>query len=114
MGIAEKYGIAKIVPPEGWNPPFALNVDCGKQFQTKDQSIHRLQEGISFGDGANYTVKEYQKMCTNWSRKWKAEHYANSTSSPRKFTPENIERDYWEIVEIGSQTIDVDYGNDVD
>lgn len=136
--IAEKYGIAKIVPPEGWNPPFTLNAECDKKFQTKDQSIHRLQEGISFGDGSDYTVKEYQKMCTNWSRKWKAEHYSKSSPSAsrtplesaahvqvappplqqsvqeRKFTPENIERDYWDIVESQSQSIDVDYGNDVD
>eukprot|EP00956_Cyclotella_meneghiniana_P026975 scaffold59548_cov62-Cyclotella_meneghiniana.AAC.5 len=50
-GVAERYGICKIVPPDGWKPPFSLNVDCPKRFQTKDQSIHRLEEGISFGDG---------------------------------------------------------------
>lgn len=33
---------------------------------------------------------------------------------PRKFTPENLEREYWDIVETQTQSIDVDYGNDVD
>ncbi|KAL7536479.1 hypothetical protein ACHAXR_007190 [Thalassiosira sp. AJA248-18] len=134
-----------------------------KKFQTKDQSIHRLQEGISFGDGDDYTVKEYQKMSSDWSKEWKNKHYSapdetnrqaessisgslgnaasvnkipasplSSTAAaapssdlakeeklgeigtPKKMTPENLERDYWDIVETGRQDIDVDYGNDVD
>ena len=28
--LAEKYGICKVVPPSGWDPPFALNVDHPK------------------------------------------------------------------------------------
>jgi len=157
--VAEKYGICKIVPPKGWNPPFALNVDCSKKFQTKDQSIHRLQEGISFGDGEDYTVKEYQKMASDWSKEWKNKHYpepsnpnqveskpsipgslqdgtsenqssaaslSSSVEEPKKkstlggntprskMTPENLERDYWDIVETQRHDIDVDYGNDVD
>lgn len=127
---AEKYGIAKIVPPKGWNPPFGLNVDCQKKFQTKDQSIHRLQEGISFGDGKDYTVKEYQKMASDWSKEWKKKHYSLSakssdpdipnetpegpTEDAKMMTPENLEHDYWEIVETDRCEIDVDYGNDVD
>lgn len=31
-----------------------------------------------------------------------------------KMTPENLERDYWDIVETQRQDIDVDYGNDID
>jgi len=184
--LAEKYGICKIVPPAGWDPPFALDVDSDKTFSTKDQSIHRLQEGISFGDGKDYTIKGYQKMCSGWSKEWKAKNYSpakptnssppatafsngsvisngvtavpdlngsvitnglcpappipstpsgpqssrhESTSvhisaqtgstnlahdEPKKFTPENLEREYWDIVETQTQSIDVDYGNDVD
>jgi len=157
--VAEKYGICKIVPPKGWNPPFALDVDSPKKFQTKDQSIHRLQEGISFGDGMEYTVKEYQKMSSGWSKEWKNQHYSDPNepnqgdsdpsvvpstpgstcenqepsakqssepenkeklggggeNSPRpKMTPENLEKDYWDIVETQRYDIDVDYGNDVD
>ena len=60
----------------GWNPPFALNIDCPMKFQSKDQSIHRLQEGISFGDGSDYTVKGYQKYSSDWSKQWKQKYYA--------------------------------------
>jgi histone demethylase JARID1 len=131
-------------------------VDNPIKFQTKDQSIHRLQEGISFGDGADYTLKEYQKMASDWSKEWKKRYYsaqakpceipteskplvpassesmsgshspAASTgnsrvsknkeedSLPKMMTPENLERDYWDIVETQRLDIDVDYGNDVD
>lgn len=161
----------------GWNPPFAIDCDNPKKFQTKDQSIHRLQEGISFGDGNDYNVKEYQKMASNWSKEWKEKHYPDahtppparpsvtlsetsvgtkplapagsldnlmagthqpvatsppSSNSPLveqssapmkeqqlgedlpKMTPENLESDYWDIVETQRYDIDVDYGNDVD
>jgi histone demethylase JARID1 len=87
---AEKYGICKIVPPKGWNPPFALNVDSTKKFQTKDQSIHRLQEGISFGDGIDYSVKEYQKMSSEWSKRWKNKHYSHP-DEPDSSDPGSLE-----------------------
>eukprot|EP00985_Skeletonema_marinoi_P019812 scaffold11489_cov78-Skeletonema_marinoi.AAC.4 len=200
--VAEKYGICKIVPPEGWNPPFSVDLDCPKKFQTKDQSIHRLQEGISFGDGTEYSVRGYQKMATAWSKKWKRRYSASETpgadtedGAEKKETdvgaigegdlpsttvsslevtstgpsitssssvphtdppvtssstvegsdlsktedkggnvannyemkmggdtqqetvimsPENLERDYWDIVETQSHEVDVDYGNDID
>jgi histone demethylase JARID1 len=71
----------------GWNPPFALNVDNPMKFQTKDQSIHRLQEGISFGDGDDYTLKEYQKMASEWSKEWKRRYYsAPSSANPNTET----------------------------
>ena len=72
----------------GWNPPFAINMDNPKKFQTKDQSIHRLQEGISFGDGKDYNAKEYQKMCSDWSKEWKKKHYSTPTKpSPTPILP---------------------------
>lgn len=39
---AESYGICRIVPPESWKPPFALNPDSFT-FPTKSQAIHQLQ-----------------------------------------------------------------------
>ena len=143
-----------------------------------------LIQGISFGDGKDYTIKGYQKMCSGWSKEWKAKNYSPTNSSPpatafsngsvisngvtavpppalhgsvitnglcpappistalpgppssheptsvpisdqtgsinlareepTKFTPENLEREYWDIVETQTKSIDVDYGNDVD
>ena len=50
---AEKSGIAKIVPPQGWNPPTCYTKcfqgEQNKSFPTKKQYIHKLQEGIFGG-----------------------------------------------------------------
>jgi hypothetical protein len=84
-------------------------------------------------------VKEYQKMATAWSNEWKKKHYSTAAkpidpnlpnngmpgevhsddatptaADAKKMTPENLERDYWDIVETDRCEIDVDYGNDVD
>lgn len=39
---AEQYGICKIIPPQNWKPPFALDLDTFT-FPTKTQAIHQLQ-----------------------------------------------------------------------
>lgn len=87
--------------------------------------LHRLQEGLSFGDGVEYNIAEYQAVASHRTKSWKSAHYpehdllsrhaaTNTTSGDRKlFSPENIERDYWDIVEM-SKEVAVEYGNDVD
>lgn len=40
--IAEPFGICRVVPPEGWKPPFALDKDSFK-FPTRVQCVHALQ-----------------------------------------------------------------------
>lgn len=198
--IAEKYGIAKIVPPKGWNPtPFGtlslmglaallsrvrqrlacphvflctnwaaicsrcvvfssslrrhlysqmtshvhrlgIDFDSTEKFQTKLQYLHRLQEGISFGDGVEYSAREYQAVASRRATEWKGTHYPNHDLLSRhpdafegdngagkasgddasdgrrnaKYSPENLERDYWNIVETHSREVAVEYGNDVD
>lgn len=43
---AEVYGICRIIPPEGWAPPLAL--DKGSfRFSTVIQAVHRLQDRLS-------------------------------------------------------------------
>ena len=80
-------------------------------FETKHQMLHRLQEGISFGDGMDYTVAEYQRVASERTNAWKRAHYpdhdllsrhaetTNASTDRKLFTPENLERDYWDIVE---------------
>ncbi len=79
-------------------------------------------------------------MASDWSKEWKKKHYSLSakssdpdipnetpdevppqdptpvcsTEDAKMMTPENLERDYWDIVETDRCEIDVDYGNDVD
>lgn len=134
--LAEKFGICKIVPPKGWDPPFCVDMKSSKEFQTKKQMLHRIQEGISFDDGEDYTPAEYEKMASEMSMKWKNAHYSEDIYDPpqtsqtkavektprhsavasdiKRMTPENLERDYWDIVETNSCSHSVEYGNDID
>jgi histone demethylase JARID1 len=43
---AEIYGICKIIPPEGWAPPLALDKASFK-FSTVIQAVHRLQDRLT-------------------------------------------------------------------
>lgn len=103
----------------------AVNIDSNKRFQTKHQLLHRLQEGLAFGDGIEYTVREYQDIASRRTKEWKDRYYPESDLLGRhsnveaavrdkRFTPENLERDYWEIVETHTKQVSVEYGNDVD
>jgi histone demethylase JARID1 len=42
---AEIYGICKIIPPESWAPPLALDKNSFK-FTTVIQAVHRLQDRL--------------------------------------------------------------------
>lgn len=99
-----------------------------KRFSTKHQLLHRLQEGVAFGDGEEYNPGEYNQMASAFTKDYKAKNYPEhdlltsmgleedtTGDTPRRsFTPSNIERDYWEIVEGRTREIAVEYGNDVD
>lgn len=104
-------------------------MEIGKRFSTKHQLLHRLQEGVAFGDGVEYTPGEYCRMASAFAKDYKAKNYPehdllintglteDSTTDEvrrRTFTPPNLERDYWEIVETRNREIAVEYGNDVD
>ncbi|XWS48929.1 hypothetical protein CRYUN_Cryun13aG0119400 [Craigia yunnanensis] len=57
---AEPYGICKIVPPNNWKPPFALNVDSFT-FPTKTQAIHQLQARPASCDSKTFEL-EYNRF----------------------------------------------------
>lgn len=44
---ARNYGVVKVVPPKGWNPPVAMSPqsELGRRFETKRQAVNRLQVG---------------------------------------------------------------------
>lgn len=89
--------------------------------------LHRLQEGVSFGDGVEYTAEEYQHVSSIRTKQWKDRYYPESDLLGRlseaetdenirakRFLPANLERDYWEVVETHTKQVSVEYGNDVD
>lgn len=99
-------------------------MDTRKNFSTKLQQLDRLQEGISFGDGGEYNPREYQQMASKVTKDYKAQNYPKHDliisqegvcdEDYRKiFSAENLEKDYWSIVETRSRSISVEYGNDV-
>ncbi|KAL5552082.1 hypothetical protein UlMin_002258 [Ulmus minor] len=57
---AEPYGICRIVPPENWKPPFALNLDSFT-FPTKTQAIHQLQVRPASCDSETFEL-EYNRF----------------------------------------------------
>ena len=49
---AARAGICKIVPPPGWNPTFAIDLeDDHVHFDTRKQKIHELQVVAKIGRG---------------------------------------------------------------
>jgi len=108
---AIQWGICKIIPPEGWNPPMCADMQSQVQFETKRQSVHRLSEGNHFDDGNMYTPSSYQKYASECAKLWKAENY-DKVGKP--YTAEEIEKEYWKIVETGYKQVTVEYGNDID
>jgi jmjN domain len=120
--IAEAYGIAQVVPPKGWNPPFVFDMNSEKRFETKHQLLHRLQEGISFGDGMEYTPREFQVVASERAKAWKAVNYpdnndlvtrdrVDTNTHPRRlYLVDNLEHDYWDVVETAKE-VAVEYGN---
>ena len=114
-----------LFPTTSHLPIAGIDMKSTKKFQTKEQFLHRLQEGISFGDGVEYTAADYQQMASIKAKEWKHQYYpdhdlvkthaVNGEDAARKlFIPENIERDYWDVVETHSREVTVEYGNDVD
>ncbi|KAK2664046.1 hypothetical protein Ddye_002620 [Dipteronia dyeriana] len=64
---AEPYGICKIVPPKGWAPPFALDIDSFT-FPTKTQAIHQLQARPAACDSKTFEL-EYSRFSEEHSGK---------------------------------------------
>lgn len=89
-------------------------MESTKKFQTKEQHLHRIQEGISFGDGGDYSASEYLTMAQEQMKKWISRYRPDAANGSVSLTPDNLEQCYWDAVEINNDDYVVEYGNDVD
>jgi hypothetical protein len=108
---AEPFGICKIIPPHGWNPPFMVDFENSIQFKTKHQKINELQQGQGFDDGEMYNVRSYRQMAETFKQHWINENYDGELTS---VSLNSLTQDYWDLVETNKKEITIDYGNDID
>ncbi|DAZ99952.1 TPA: hypothetical protein N0F65_008759 [Lagenidium giganteum] len=102
--LAERTGICKIVPPRGWNPPFAVNFDNPNiRFETRRQKIHQLQEGVAYDDGRVHTFRSYQAQADAFRDEW----LTSQGFDPRTITSDEIEKLYWRIVQTGAPHVEL-------
>jgi [histone H3]-trimethyl-L-lysine4 demethylase len=106
---ASKYGICKIVPPKEWQPTCHIDINSSKVFSTRRQTIHTLQQGKGFPDGRSYTLPQYAQMANAARKAWIDQYHGG-----QEVSNEQLERDYWDLVETNTRQAVVDYGNDLD
>ncbi|KAG3114053.1 hypothetical protein PI124_g7203 [Phytophthora idaei] len=108
---ASRTGICKIVPPRGWNPPFAIDFEDERaQFGTRKQKIHELQEGHAYGDGRTHTFKSFRANADAFRDNW----FMSRGLDPDSMTSEEIEQEYWRVIQTGEPNVEVEYANDLD
>ena len=123
------WGMCRIVPPAGWQPPFALD-STRFSFSTRLQSIHRLQSGKAFTDSnRRYSLRQFQLMADTFRTA-----FFPADGSQAAIPAERVEEEYWRIVTQGggeapqgkrgrsstseplsaSSSVQVEYGSDLD
>lgn len=141
---ASRWGMAHIIPPESWDPPFAFEgnsdgVDLDTfEFAVKRQPTSELccrdaQEGFGFAPlNVSCRLREFSEYA-DWA---KAMHFSSPEPTgcgeasedaqrpvhlfPNKFpmrkspSVAEIEREFWRIVESGSEYVEALYGSDLD
>ena len=85
----EEYGIARVVPPEGFGPT-SVNMSSKARFETKLQKLQALGEGTSFEDGRTFTVSSFRKQADKFKA---ARGYATGEAAYSA-----IEQDYWDAL----------------
>jgi len=123
----------------------AADLEVSKKFSTKLQYLHRIQEGVSFGDGEEYNPASYLEYASKFTKEYIKREYPDhellvqkdstkkeentdkqesndmgvsttkdeANNNRQRFNPENLEQDYWDLVENKSREFGVEYGNDV-
>lgn len=107
---AQQYGLAKVVPPAGWQPPCALDMALGQTFSTRKQEVKDFRTSKGYGEGRRYTFQTYQRMADDFRARWLEQHYPAGQPQP---SLRELERAYWRMVESAEDVV-IEYGNDLD
>lgn len=84
--------------------------DNTKELETRLQRINCLQEGKYYDDGRKHTFQSYQEA----ARVFGKEYFEKKGWNPETITSEEIEKEYWRIVETNPEPVQVEYANDLD
>lgn len=106
---AQRIGLLKIIPPKEWDRKLQIDFDNPKRFATKLQQVDTLMQGQGFDDGRKYNLREYQEMANKFYEDWINKYHDGKDPSIDKLC-----KDYWDMVETGSRSATVEYGNDID
>jgi len=98
----------KIVPPDGWKPPFYVDEESTAKFTTWQQAIHGLVLGEPFTTGKEHTVSSYRKYAALFSKKWNATHHPGCDADLAQ-----LEEDYWRIVDEQQPPVAVQYAKNI-
>ncbi|KAF6150915.1 hypothetical protein GIB67_026836 [Kingdonia uniflora] len=138
---AEKYGICRIVPPSSWNPPCPLKESSvweNSKFSTRIQHIDKLQNRVSelkvskasdspkqkkrkydleyesgqfgFEPGPQFTLDAFEK----YTNDFKGQYFSDGIGVNQEPSIEDIEGEYWRIVEKPTEEVEVLYGVDIE
>ncbi|KAF1784720.1 Zinc finger, C5HC2-type [Phytophthora cactorum] len=80
------------------------------QFGTRKQKIHELQEGHAYGDGRTHTFKSFRANADAFRDNW----FMSRGLDPDSMTSEEIEQEYWRVIQTGEPNVEVEYANDLD
>jgi hypothetical protein len=119
----------------GWRPEYnAAAGGTGILFETKLQTINRLQEGLHFLDGKRYDRAGYQEMADAFFETYKRTHpalvtkieTARSGAAASAESADDVpvlardsettvwQEEFWRVVETNVEQVRVEYGSDLD
>lgn len=106
-----RYGAVKLRPPEGWRPPFSLDLTSLK-FTVRQQKIHRLASGEAFTFPSKlWTAQEFKQFGETFKRDYK---WCSTAAKPGGTNIRGFECEYWRLVETQASPVQVFYAADVE
>ena len=71
QNVGTRTGIVKVVPPPGHAPPLDLNSFPQVPFGTKRQTLQKLTQGETFGEGTRHTHATYRAQALKFQRNFR-------------------------------------------